>query len=356
MRHVFAAALAALAIGLFAGCSEETTPTTVTAPRNPIIPPTSTTANPVLLLEDYSKKQVLPYDNWWNLDISRAPVDAKSATYIAWINAQSGSNDQRLHPDMAPPPYGLPYIGVSGSQPLSRVTFTTYASESDAGAPGAPIGYPIPEEAKYQPNYIENAVPGGNTSGDRHMLLVDRDRWLLFELYQARWTGSRWEAASGAVFDLKTNHRRPEGWTSTDAAGLAVFPGLVRYEEVYDDQFAITHAFRVSVKRTNGYVWPASHAAGSTAGAPPLGTRLRLKASKNISGYPAPIRRIFQAMKTYGLIIADNGGNMYVTGTMDKRWDNGLLNPAFESLSASDFEVIQLGWGARPGSTTGVSD
>ena len=256
---------------------------------------------------------------------------------------------------MAPPPYGLPYIGVSGTQTLSRVTFTTYASESDAGVPGGPIGYPIPEQAKYEPNYIENAVPGGNTSGDRHMILVDRDRWILYALDRVRWTGSRWEAASGAIFDLKTNYRRPEGWTSTDAAGLAVFPGLVRYEEAYDTM-PILHAFRVSVRATNGYVWPASHAAGSTAGAPPLGTRLRLKASKDISNYPAPIRRIFAAMKMYGLIIADNGGNMYVTGTMDERWDNSVLNPAFRSLRASDFEVIQLGWGSGMNGPTGVQD
>jgi hypothetical protein len=205
-------------------------------------------------------------------------------------------------------------------------------------------GYPIPEEAKTQPNYIEDAVAGGNTTGDRHMLLIDRDRWILYELYGTHWTGSRWEAMSGAVFDLKSNYRRPEGWTSTDAAGLAVFPGLVRYDEVVDTA-PITHAFRVAVRSCNGYVWPASHDAGSTAGAPPLGARLRLKASKDISGYPAQARKIFQAMKTYGLIIADNGSDMYVTGTMDSRWDNGMLNPAFHSLHASDFEVIQLGWG-----------
>jgi hypothetical protein len=273
------------------------------------------------------------------MDISKAPVDTKSASYLTWI----GSSVE-LHPDMAPPPYGIPYIGVSSTQALSPVTFTSYPSESDAGAPGYPVGYPIPEEAKTQPNYIENAVAGGNTSGDRHMLLVDRDRWIVFELYGTHWTGSRWEAQAGAVFDLKSNYRRPEGWTSTDAAGLAVFPGLVRYDEAVDTA-PITHAFRVAVRATNGHVWPASHDAGATSGAPPLGTRLRLKASKDISGYPAQERKIFQAMKTYGLIIADNGSDMYVTGTMDARWDNSVLNPAFHSLHASDFEVIQLGWG-----------
>jgi len=337
-----AAAFAALAIGLFASCSDDSVSPTAVSPdtgrHTGIFTPVSTSTT-VQLLENLAAKQVLPYTNWWNLDISKAPVDTKSASYISWIGS-----GRELHPDMAPPPYGIPYIGVSSTQALSQVTFTTYASESDKGAPGMPLGYPIPEEAKTQPNYIENAVPGGNTSGDRHMLMVDRDRMLLYELYGTRWTGSRWEAAAGAVFDLKTNYRRKEGWTSTDAAGLAVFPGLVRYDEVVDTA-PITHAFRVAVRASNGYVWPASHEAGNTVGAPPLGTRLRLKASKDISGYPAQVRKIFQAMKTYGLIVADNGSDMYVTGTMDSRWDNGMLNPAFHSLHTSDFEVIQSGWG-----------
>src|SRR5262249_18949201 len=176
---------------------------------------------------------------------------------------------------------------------------------------------------------------GGKSGGDRHMLVIDRDHWILYELYGAHWTGSRWEASSGAIFDLKSNARRPEGWTSTDAAGLAVFPGLVRYDEVAGDE-PIRHALRVALRATNGHVWPASPDAGSDPDAPPLGTRLRLKASTDISQYPREIQKIFQAMKTYGLIVADNGGNMFVTGTMDPRWDNGVLNPAFHSLHASD--------------------
>jgi hypothetical protein len=336
------AALAALAIGLFASCSDD--------PASPnglngeggraggLIDPVSPAVT-AQLLENFSALQVLPYSNWWNVDISKAPLDTKSASYITWIGS-----GRELHPDMAPPPYGIPYVGVASAQSLSQVTFTAYGSESDKGAPGMPVGYPIPEEAKTQPNYIENAVAGGNTSGDRHMLLVDRDRWILYELAGAHWTGSRWEATCGAVFDLKSNYRRKEGWTSTDAAGLAIFPGLVRYDEVADTA-PITHAFRVAVRASNGYVWPASHEAGNTSGAPPLGTRLRLKASKDISGYTPQMRKIFQAMKTYGLIIADNGSDMYVTGTMDARWNNGVLNPAFHSLHTSDFEVIQGGWG-----------
>jgi hypothetical protein len=182
------------------------------------------------------------------------------------------------------------------------------------------------------------------------MLIVDRDRGLLFELYHTFWDASanRWEAGSGAVFRLDENGRRPEGWTSADAAGLAILPGLVRGDEVFGPD-PIRHAFRFTVRRTNGHVWPASHTAGDTQGAPPLGARLRLKAGKDISGFPPEVRKIFQAMKTYGLILADNGTDMYITGTHDPRWDNDVLNPAFASLTADDFEVLQLGW--KPSTT-----
>jgi hypothetical protein len=172
----------------------------------------------------------------------------------------------------------------------------------------------------------------------------------LYESYATRWnpSASRWEADSGAVFDLSRNDRRPEGWTSADAAGLAIFPGLIRYDEAFAAS-EITHAFRVTTRATNGYVWPASHAAGSNLSAPPMGARLRLKASKNISGFTPEVQRIFRALKRYGLIVADNGSDMYISGTMDGRWDNGVLNPAFSALTADDFEVIQLGWqGAGP--------
>jgi hypothetical protein len=175
-------------------------------------------------------------------------------------------------------------------------------------------------------------------------LVVDRDRGLLYELYATRWntSASRWEAGSGAIFDLTSLARRPEGWTSADAAGFSILPGLVRYDEVMGGE--IGHAFRVTVRATNGYVWPASHAAGSRAGALPMGARLRLKASKDLSGYSPDLQRIFRAMQRYGLVVADNGSDMYITGTMDGRWNNDRLNPAFRSLSAGDFEVVQLGW------------
>jgi hypothetical protein len=289
---------------------------------------------------------LFPLDNWWNTDISHAPVDPNSAAFISFIGATRG-----MHPDFggdsgdpSAPIYGMPYVTVSASQPLVPVAFD-YDDESDLGAPGRPPGYPIPEEAKTQQKWIEGGLAGGdpNADGDRHMLIVDRDNRLLFELYALQWSGTQWEAGSGAAWALDSNARRPDGWTSADAAGLAILPGLVRYDEVFGAD-PIRHAFRVTVRRTNGYVYPASHRAGSTSGALPMGARLRLKASKDISGFPEPLRRIFQAMKTYGLIVADNGSDMYVSGTYDTRWDNDVLNPAFGAIKAGDFEVIQLGW------------
>jgi hypothetical protein len=289
---------------------------------------------------------LFPPNNWWNLDVSAAPVDPGSDAFITWIGAAKG-----LHPDFggdsspSPAIYGFPYVVVTGATPLEPVTFG-YAGESDPGAPGRPPGYPIPVEAKTQPKWIEGGYPGNSgAGGDRHMLIVDADNRLLFETFATRWNVSlnRWEAGSGAVFSLDSNQRRPDGWTSADAAGLAILPGLVRYDEVYGPD-PIRHAFRFTVRDTNGYVWPASHKAGSQSGAPPMGTRLRLKASKDIGGFAAPVRKIFQAMKTFGLIVADNGTDMYVQGTYDTRWDNDLLNPAFGALKASDFEVLLLGW------------
>jgi hypothetical protein len=227
--------------------------------------------------------------------------------------------------------------------PRVPVTFVAYGAESDAGFRDQ-AGYPIPEAAKPEPNYIEGGEPGGGSKGDRHLLIVDRDRWVLYELFAARWNAAsaRWEAGSGAIFDLSANTRRPEGWTSADAAGLAILPGLVRFDEA--SRGPINHALRVTVRATNNYAWPASHSAGDTSGALPMGARLRLKASKDLSPYPSYIRNMFRAMQTYGLIIADNGSDMFVTGAADPRWNNDQLNPAFRELSAGDFEVVQLGW------------
>ncbi len=293
---------------------------------------------------------LFPGDNWWNLDISTAPVDPQSAAFIAFVGAT-----RQMHPDfggdLSPGSqeiYGFPYAVVDGTLTKRAVQFQ-YADESDGvnHTTGASVPfYPIPDEAITQAHWIEGGEPGNvdrRSSADRHLLIVDRDHRYLYELYNVFYDGSQWRAGSGAFFDLNTNGRRPDGWTSADAAGLAILPGLIRYDEVAASA-EIRHAFRVTVRATNGYVYPASHRAGSTGGALPMGARLRLKASKNLSGFTPDVQKIFRAMQRYGLIVADNGSDLYVSGTYDTRWNNDVLNPAFRALSAADFDVIALGY------------
>lgn len=303
---------------------------------------------------------LFPADNWWNVDVSSAPVDPGSPSFISFIN---NGGTRRLHPDFggevspgSAQGYGMPYAVVDGTQPKLTVRFIAYPGESD----GVGVSfYPVPTQAITQPHWVEGGDPGNvdlRGSQDRHLLIVDRDNKLLYELYHVYYNSGtgQWEADSGAFWDMKINGRRPEGWTSADAAGLAILPGLVRYDEAYDVSVAeIQHAFRVTVRATNGHVYPASHTAGSTPGALPMGARLRLKAGKDISGFTPELQKIFRAMKRYGLIVADNGSDMYITGTFDTRWNNDVLNPAFAALSASDFEVVKLGW--TPGPATPVS-
>ena len=244
--------------------------------------------------------------------------------------------------------YGFPYVVVDGTQAKGAVQFQ-YDDESDGvnHATGQSIPfYPIPNEAIAQAHWIEGGEPGNvnrRSVADRHLLIVDRDNRHLYELYNVYYNGTQWLAGSGAFFDLNASDRRPDGWTSADAAGLAILPGLVRYDEVFGSG-EIEHAFRVTVRATNGYVYPASHRAGSTAGALPMGARLRLKASRDLSGFTPEVQRIFRAMQRYGLIVADNGTDMYISGTYDTRWNNDVLNPAFRALTAGDFEVITLGY------------
>ena len=300
---------------------------------------------------------LFPAGNWWNLDISAAPVDPQSANFIAFVN---NGGTRHLHPDMggdvssgSVDTYGMPYVVVDGTQPKVAVQFV-YSDESDGvdhtTNQSFPF-YPIPTQAITQAHWVEGGAPGNvdqRSSADRHLLIVDRDNKALYELYNVWYDGSAWQAGSGAFFDMTSNNRRPDGWTSADAAGLAILPGLVRYDEVYNAYGTsiadIDHAFRVTVRATNGYVYPASHVAGTTSGALPMGARLRLKAGTDISAFAPEMQKIFRAMKKYGLIVADNGSDMYVGGTYDNNWNNDILNPAFAALSASDFEVIQLGW------------
>jgi hypothetical protein len=304
---------------------------------------------------------LFPANNWWNLDISNAPVDPRSSSFISFVGTT-----RPLHPDFGGDVtsgsvdiYGFPYVVVDTAVPKRAVQFA-YADESDGVDHTTNVSfpfYPIPDQAITQPHWIEGGAPGNidlRSSSDRHMLIVDSVNRNLYELYNVYFDGVTWQAGSGAFFDLKTNVRRPDGWTSADAAGLAILPGLARYDEVASSA-EIQHAFRVTVRATNGYVYPASHRAGSTSGALPMGARLRLKASKSLTGFTSDVQKIFRSMQRYGLIVADNGSDMYISGTYDTRWNNDVLNPAFRALTAADFDVIALGWvGTVPTAPTNV--
>jgi hypothetical protein len=302
---------------------------------------------------------VFPADNWWNQDISAAPVDPGSAGFINFIGGT-----RTLHPDFGGEVrpgsvaiYGFPYAVVDGTQAKKKVKFL-YADESDGvdHDTGKPLAfYPLPDQAITEPHWVEGGAPASvdqRKKNDRHLLVIDCTNRHLYELYNVfhNTATGKWVGGSGAFFDLTRNDRRPEGWTSADAAGLAIFPGLVRYDEAWNDDVPeIGHAFRFTVRATNGHVYPASHTAGNTAGALPMGARLRLKTSVNgqdpvLRTSDPHVRKIFRAMQRHGLIVADNGSDMYISGTFDVRWNNDILNPAFGLLRASDFEVVKLGW------------
>jgi hypothetical protein len=279
---------------------------------------------------------IFPADNWWNADVSGRNVAANSDATIDFIGRTT-----KFHADFGTT-FGIPYVVLDKPQPRAQITFG-YDDESDHAAPGQPAGYPIPLIARTAAGYVEGGVPGGGTSGDRHLLLVDTTAHFLYEIYAARWTGSAWTGGSGAIFDLASNARRPDGWTSADAAGLAIFPGLVRADEVLD-KGEITHALRFTVRATHGYVYPASHDATHGSGGdarPPLGLRVRMKAGVDLSAMSAPARVVFTAMKKYGLILADNGSDWYVTGAPDPRWDDEKMHDDFARITGNDFEVVE---------------
>jgi hypothetical protein len=271
-----------------------------------------------------------PADNPWNQDISVLPVDPNSDALLASIGLSTG-----LHPDFGTvwngAPIGIPYLVVAGTQPRVPVTFA-YADESDPGS------YPIPANAP---------IEGGATAeGDRHVLIIDRDNWKLYELYAAypAADGKSWRAGSGAIFDLKSNALRPAGWTSADAAGLPIFPGLVRYDEIVDGK-ALRHAVRFTCQRTRrAYVAPARHFASSLTDAnlPPMGMRVRLKAGFDISGFPPNVQTILKGLKQYGMILADNGSNWFISGAPDPRWNDEELS-TLRRVTGKDFEVVQMG-------------
>jgi hypothetical protein len=272
---------------------------------------------------------VFPKTNAWNKRVDALPVAPDSDAIIRSIGADVG-----LHPDFGSGLYqggriGIPFDVVTKKTPRSRVTFD-YADESDKGP------YPIPRTV-----HVESG-------SDRHALLVDRDACRLYELYALTRTRGGWHAGSGAIWSLSSNRLRPAGWTSADAAGLPIFPGLARYDEVA--RGVIDHALRFTVERTRrAYISPARHYASSLTDSelPPMGLRVRLKASFDVGGFPRQARVVLTALKRYGMLVADNGSSWYISGAPDSRWSNDDLH-ALGRVKGSDFEVVQTGRATGP--------
>jgi hypothetical protein len=270
---------------------------------------------------------IFPADNAWNQRVDTAPLRSNSAAIISTIQSNGGI---RLHPDFGENfDYGIPFAIVGAEQKSVPIVYVAYGDESDPGP------FPIPLDAPVE--------GGASASGDRHVIAVDTERCELFELYRAFRQGSGWRADSGARFDLKSNDLRPLGWTSADAAGLPILPGLVRYEEVASG--SIEHAIRVTFSRTqNGYILPATHAASnrSDQNLPPMGLRLRLASSFDVGTLTGQARVIAVAMQRYGLIVADNGSNWYFQGAPSPFWDDDDLGQ-LKQISGASFEVVDTG-------------
>jgi hypothetical protein len=271
---------------------------------------------------------IFPADNIWKAKVTKLPVDKRSAAYVKSIGST-----KKLHADFGSgtyegAPFGMPITTVKAGTAKVHVKFH-YSSQSDKGP------YPLTPKAR-----IEG---GSKSTGDRHVILLDTSACKAYELYDAHRSGTNtWSAGSGAVFNLRSDKLRPKGWTSADAAGLAILPGLVRYSEIQKGK--INHAIRITVPTTRDtYVWPARHEASSSTSLklPPMGQRFRLKASIDISKLPKQARIVAQALKTYGAIVADNGSSWYLGGTQDSRWSNDALH-ALGTLPGSDFQAVDV--------------
>ena len=284
------------------------------------------TACQQVALPGASSCPVTPANSFWHATVNSLPVSTSSNT---WVTTEGSSAP--LHADFGSGtwdggPIGIPYATVPGTQTKVGITFDD-PSQSDPGP------YPIPANAP---------IEGGSAStGDRHVIVVDRDHCQLYEMWNSRpQSNGTWKAGSGATWSLTSNAMRPAGWTSADAAGLPILPGLLRYEEVASGW--VGHAIRITVPTTRtSYVWPARHQAGSTAStsAPPMGSWLRLKSTVNANNFPADVRPIIVALQTYGAIVADNGSAWYISGVPDSRWNNDDLH-ALGSITGTSFEFV----------------
>ncbi len=295
--------------------------------------PQSTNDSCSATLADAENMEVFPADNAWNLDISTQPADPYSDSIIAHFSSSTLKADfgSGLWDNA---PIGIPFVVVCGNQPKKQIVFRANNYDGNYGDESDPGPYPIPLNAPIE----------GNGQGDSHVIAVDKDNDILYELYNASVNGDHWEASSGAVFNLKSDALRPDGWTSADAAGLPIFPGLARYDEVLKG--TIDHALRFTLSSPNvqpAYISPATHKVNSSGGkyGLPFGAKLRLKSNYDISGFPQHVQVILTALKKYGLILADIGSNLYISGAADDRWDNDELQQ-LKTIKATELEVVKF--------------
>jgi hypothetical protein len=317
-------ALAIVTISLLA-CVATTPPIETPTAQIPtvIVSSTDTAVSPTQPTKDgptLANCPMFPANNFWNARVDSLPTHSQSDSWIQSIGAT-----ESFHMDFGSGEWdggliGIPYDVISGSSVTQYSPEFYYPDESDTGP------YPISDN------------PSIEAGGDHHVITIDTDTCKLYEIFDASFDNGQWFGGSGAIFDLNSNTLRPDTWTSADAAGLPILPGLVRYDEIIAGE--IKHALRFTVEETAGYIWPARHQTDDPqAGVPPMGARFRLKADYDISGFPQEMRVLLQAMKTYGIILADNGSNWYISGAPDERWDNDMLH-LLDGLTGNDFEAV----------------
>jgi len=317
-------AFASVSIFLFACLATATPPVeTSTPPDSPTlaatpettVSPTQTPSGPMI-----ANCPMFPANNFWDARVDTLPIAPQSDSWI-----ESIGRTESFHMDFGSGEYdggsiGIPYNVVAGSTVSKSGILFDYADESDAGP------YPVPDN------------PNIEYGSDHHILIVDSDTCTLYEIYDASSEKGQWRGGSGAIWDLNSNALRPAAWTSADAAGLPILPGLVRYDQITAG--VINHALRFTAEDTAGYIWPARHQTDDPQdGIPPMGARFRLKANYDISGFPTEMQILLKAMKEYGIVLADNGSNWYVNGAPDERWDNDMLH-LLDVLAGNDFEVV----------------